>query len=599
MNLSIASGKGGTGKTTVSINLAAVAQQFFSNITLLDCDVEAPDCQLFLDQEISLKSSDVVVKTPKILIENCSNCGKCVKNCHYNALAKVNDSIIIFEELCHSCGMCSMVCRDTAITKENRKIGKIHNTKIADKGFNFANGDLNVGEVLTTKVIAQLKEDFCDSNINSLNIIDCPPGTSCPAVESFLDTDKVILVTEPTPFGLNDLKLAINLTAELKLPVAIVINKSDGIDTIIEEYAKEISVPIIGRIPFKKDYAKAYSAGKILVEEFSEVKGIFCDIIQKIPKINTVANISNKKIKKQFFHHAFTSANSENFQEITILSGKGGTGKTTVTASFAALAKNSVIADTDVDAANMHLMNNAKLIEQKDFFSGLSCQIDQDKCLQCGKCIQFCQFDAIENNNNNQFKINNLKCDGCGVCEYICKSNAIITRENLTGTTKLSATDYGPLIHANLNTAEDNTGKLVTEVRKQATQLAKFLQQKYLIVDGPPGIGCPVIASLTNSNCVVLVTEPTVSGIHDLERIIKLCKHFELLTYIIINKADINIEKAIELKKLAKIYSIEVIAEIPFDRNISKLLTQGKTPMHDKNNPIAKVLTKAWKTIIK
>ena len=598
MKVSVASGKGGTGKTTVSVNLAYVANELYDKVKLCDCDVEAPDCKLFLENNSNTIFKDVTVLTPNIDSEKCNGCGKCTKLCRYNALAVVKDNVIIFPELCHSCGLCIEACENNVFSEKERKIGIIESSDIDDGKFKFIKGTLNIAEVLTTKIIADIKDNFCDNDHKSLNILDCPPGTSCPAIESFLDTDKVILVTEPTPFGLNDLKLAINLTAKLALPVAIVINKSDGEDNIIDEYAKEVAVPIIGRIPFHKKYAEAYSEGKVLVKEFSELKEIFKDIVAQIKNIKNIAKTSivTEPISNEVV--SFTKGTANSYKEITILSGKGGTGKTTISASFAELAQQAVMADTDVDAANLHLLNNAKLTEQQKFYSGFSCQIDNEICINCGKCYDICRFEAITLNKDNRYEIDSVKCEGCGSCEYICPKDAIISKECLTGVTKLSTTDLGPLVHAKLGVGEDNSGKLVTEVRKKATKLVNELQYPLLIVDGPPGIGCPVIASLTDSDGIVLVTEPTVSGLHDLERIIKLIKHFNLQSWVIINKADINRLQANKIKKLAVSYDIEVISEIPFDKNVVKLLAKGKNPLSDANSIVTKNIKKAWNQIL-
>ena len=598
MKVSIASGKGGTGKTTLSVNLAHVANELYSKVKLCDCDVEAPDCKLFLDNSLNFDSTNVEVLSPVVDSNKCNGCGNCAKLCRYNALATVKNNVVVFPELCHSCGLCLEVCKQGAISEQPRKIGTIESCNIEDFGFDFVKGTLNIGEVLTTKVIAKIKDDFCKNDNETLNILDCPPGTSCPAIESFLDTDKVLLVTEPTPFGLNDLKLAVNLTAKLMLPVAIVINKSNGTDEIIDNYAKTVNVPIIGRIPFDEKYAKNYSEGNILVTKFPELRKIFIDILSKLKDINTIAKIIEENNQRFADNKNFEQGNAENYKEITILSGKGGTGKTTISSSFASLATQVVMADTDVDAANLHLMNNAKIIEENNFYSGFSSYIDNSICKSCGKCFNICRFDAIKVNDKSKYSIDSVACEGCGACEYSCPTNAISSKARLTGVTKLSSTKLGPLVHAELGIGEDNSGKLVKKKRKNASALIKKLQYPLLIVDGPPGIGCPVIASLTNSNGIVLVTEPTVSGLHDLERIIKLIKHFDLKAWVIINKSDINVNQATKIKQLSSKYNIEVISEIPFDKNVINLLTKGENPLEITDSLVALNIKKAWNKIL-
>lgn len=257
-------------------------------------------------------------------------------------------------------------------------------------------------------------------------------------------------------------------------------------------------------------------------------------------------------------------------KELLIISGKGGTGKTSITAAFAALADNKVIADCDVDAADMHLLLQPDVKETHQFYVSKVAEIHEDKCIQCGKCIEACRFDAIED-----FNINHIYCEGCGVCYCICPQNAITMEDSLSGHWFISETKHGPMVHAKLGIAEENSGKLVTEVRKAAQKIAQEQNKSLIIIDGPPGIGCPVISSITGVDMVLIVTEPTVAGKHDLERIIKLANHFDVKAAVCINKYDLDERKTLEIENYCKSIGVDVISKIPFDRKVIDALIKG------------------------
>ena len=255
-------------------------------------------------------------------------------------------------------------------------------------------------------------------------------------------------------------------------------------------------------------------------------------------------------------------------KQIVVISGKGGTGKTILTASLSALAKNAVFADCDVDAADLHLLLNPTIKERREFKSGKTAKIIKELCVKCGRCISVCRFDAI----SDDFVIDPVSCEGCGVCSFICPAKAIVMEDNLSGEWFISSTKYGPLVHAKLGIAEENSGKLVSLVRQKAKELAEEMGKELVIVDGPPGIGCPVIASLANVDLALIVTEPTLSGIHDLERVLELTRHFKVKSAVCINKYDINAKNTADIEDLCKREGIEVLARIPFDKEIVKSL---------------------------
>jgi MinD superfamily P-loop ATPase len=281
-------------------------------------------------------------------------------------------------------------------------------------------------------------------------------------------------------------------------------------------------------------------------------------------------------------------------KQLTILSGKGGTGKTTLTASFAALAKNVVIADCDVDAPDLHLLLHPEVIETQEFSGSKIAIIDREKCLECSICRQKCRFDAITEN----LQIDPVACEGCGVCTAACPVGAVSLSERNSGYAYISKTKYGFMSHALLNPSEGNSGKLVTLVRQNAKILAKRENSNLIIIDGPPGIGCPVIASVTGVNVGLVVTEPTMSGIHDLKRALQLIQHFDVTPYVCINMYDININNTEKIKSFCREHSVEVIGRISFDAAVTEAMVNGKTIVeYMPEGVVAKEIKNVWKKI--
>ncbi|MFH1594307.1 MAG: ATP-binding protein [Candidatus Omnitrophota bacterium] len=280
-------------------------------------------------------------------------------------------------------------------------------------------------------------------------------------------------------------------------------------------------------------------------------------------------------------------------KQIVVISGKGGTGKTVLTASFAALAKNASFADCDVDAPDLHLLLKPEIKEKHEFRSGKTAKIDKRLCQECGKCIDICRFDALR----KDFTIDSISCEGCAVCSRVCPTNAITMEENLSGEWFISETKYGPMVHARLGIAEENSGKLVTLVRQNAKKIAEERNKDYCIIDGPPGIGCPVIASLANVDLALIVTEPTLSGIHDMERVADVTKHFSINTKVVINKYDINFKNAQDIRKICQVRKVEVVAELPFSENVTRSVVRGMPIVEFCNDQIAKDIVALWKKI--
>ncbi len=286
-------------------------------------------------------------------------------------------------------------------------------------------------------------------------------------------------------------------------------------------------------------------------------------------------------------------------KEIVVISGKGGTGKTSITASFAVLGgKDVVVADCDVDAADMHLLLKPDFAYKEKFYSGKVAEIIQDECIKCGKCKDVCRFDAVPIIDDN-YVIDELNCEGCGYCSYVCPTDAIIMKDSLSGDFFISKTRIGnTLVHAKLAIAADNSGKLVTQVRTEAKKIAEENNIPYIIADGSPGIGCPVVASVTGSNLVVIVTEPTVSGLHDMSRVAELISKFGIKSVCIINKADLNRNITIGIREFLDNKKIPLIAELPYDLAFADAITAGKTIVEHNDGIIKSTIEESWKKIL-
>jgi len=281
-------------------------------------------------------------------------------------------------------------------------------------------------------------------------------------------------------------------------------------------------------------------------------------------------------------------------KEVVVLSGKGGTGKTSIVGSFAAIARNKVLADGDVDAADLHLLLQPTVPDEHEFWSGQVAVIDREKCTRCGLCQELCRFKAIED-----FRVDTASCEGCGFCSNICPAEAITMAENLAGHWSISDTRYGPLVHARLGIAQENSGKLVATVRQQAREMAERLELDYIITDGPPGIGCPVISCLSGADLALVVTEPTLSGIHDLERVLGVCHHFGIPAMVSINKYDINEGNTHQIEGYCLSQGVEVANRIPFDNIVTEAIGRGLPVVEYARNGVSHQIEALWEIVSK
>jgi MinD superfamily P-loop ATPase len=289
-------------------------------------------------------------------------------------------------------------------------------------------------------------------------------------------------------------------------------------------------------------------------------------------------------------------------KQIVVISGKGGTGKTILTGAFAALAKDKVMADCDVDAADLHLLLSPEVRERNIFKSGVTAFIDEEACTGCGKCMEACRFQAInvsDKNGQKSYSIDPISCEGCAFCGLICPVNAIQMQENESGEWFVSDTRFGPMVHARLGVAEENSGKLVTLVRQKAKEQAESRGLGLVIVDGAPGIGCPVIASIAGVDCALVVTEPTLSGLHDARRVISVARHFGISAKLVINKYNLNEEMSKKIEEYCVQDKIPLIGKIGFDKNIVKAMVEAKTVIEYADSTSKQEIIAIWERLLK
>ena len=668
IKIAVASGKGGTGKTTIAVNLAVVLAERYEEVVYVDCDVEEPNGHIFLNPEIK-KRSDVSVLVPEVDESMCDLCGECGKACRFSAILALPQKVLTFPKLCHSCGGCSIACPQEAIREVPRVIGECEVG--VSGGVKFLGGRLNIGEAMAPPVI---KSVLNSADREGVLILDSPPGTSCPVIESVRGADVVLLVTEPTPFGLSDLKLAVEMVRELGLVFGVVVNRMGSGNDEVYDYCDREGIPILARIPDDREIARAYSRGDMIVKAVPGLEDIFLNLFEKLcdlaaggrentgekkqkphlmgAKMDTADSFAalpyssspgspsapilstssgtpdspNAKISPALLNSSVsldsspsleTTVSSESvdssgvggseheqkddFYELVVISGKGGTGKTSITASLFALAREAAVVDCDVDAADLYLVLEPNILRRYPFSGGKKASIDESLCIGCGLCSGYCRFDAIDRKEGAAqilYTVDQISCEGCGVCEDICPEKAIELLPAVNGQWFLSNTRHGPMVHARLGIAQENSGKLVSLVRKEGKDLSLFKQRKLLISDGSPGIGCPVIASIAGADMVLVVTEPTRSGLHDLNRVIELCGQFNLQTSICINKVDINPKIAKEIEKIAAEQGIPVLGRIHYDESVTAAQVNKKAVTEYGDSRAATDIRSMWKKLI-
>jgi len=603
ISIAVSSGKGGTGKTFIATNLAKVLSGKRNKVRYLDCDVEEPNGHLFLNPVIT-KQEDVNLLSPvEVDQDKCTLCGLCADVCHYNAIAVIKNKVLIFKELCHVCGGCTIVCPVDAIIEKERKIGIVKAGKSGNIDIYYALLETAEGG-MSPRLVKKVKE-YADEGIN---ILDSSPGTSCPVVETVKDSDLCVLVTDPTPFGINDLKLSVDMTREIGIEPVVIVNRAVHLDDSLRKYCEKEQLDIIGEIPDERKIAESYSRGELAVEEFPEIKNLFENIAdrmltlvakeRKVKEKSGKVKISDNRVPETA--KRYDAFPAKKLKELVVISGKGGTGKTSLTASFTALAESTIIADCDVDAADLHLILSPKTKESGLFSGGVEVKIDQDKCTQCGECEKACRFSAIkviEKNGQKRYEVDPLACEGCGVCELVCKDDAIKSKKAVNGEWFISDTRFGQMSHARLGVAQENSGRLVTLVRDKATLISSKNGKSNAIMDGAPGTGCPVISSISGAHYALAVTEPTVSGIHDLGRVLQVIKHFGVKSGVVVNKYDLNKDITEKIKKMVEKYDSEFLGTIPYSKEVTEAQMRKLSVIEYTDSPLTDSIKEIWRKV--
>jgi MinD superfamily P-loop ATPase len=605
LNIAISSGKGGTGKTFISTNIARVFEKRGERVRYLDCDVEEPNGHLFLKPEI-LEKEDVTLLSPMAVDqEKCTSCGKCVHACKYNALALIKQNVLFFKNLCHICGACTIVCPENAIIEQQRKIGELFHGKSGTIDVDYALLETGEGG-MSPRLIKRVKE-FSGQGIN---ILDSSPGTSCPVVETVKNADLCLLVTDPTPFGINDLKLAVAMCREIGKEPVIVVNRAEYKNNDLKHYCEAEALEVIGEIPDKREIAECYSVGDMVVDRFPEYFDLFDTLAETVlryaaAKIKTVGTPVQRKsghtsTENIEYHASQDRTAAVNGKELVVISGKGGTGKTSLAAAFCALEKNIAIADCDVDAADLHLVLGPEILEQGCFSGGEVAEISQAACTGCGACLEACRFGAVKKSQSNGrivYYIESMACEGCGVCGLVCRFGAVIFKTALNGEWFVSKTKFGPMSHAKLGVAEENSGKLVSLIRNKKNELAAAHSLQRSIIDGSPGTGCPVIASITGTDYALVVTEPTVSGVHDLKRILDVIRFFNVKSGIVVNKYDLNPQKSKEIREIAGRSGSAFLGEIPYDKAVTRAQMEGVSVVEYEDSALTEIIAGIWEKV--
>ena len=587
MIIALASGKGGTGKTLVATNLAAALGAAY-----VDCDVEGANGHIFLKPVIrTTRPAEVPVPTVN---EKCTGCGACARACRFGAIAAVNRGVLVFNELCHSCGACLAACPEGALAWGNHTLGKVRSGVYRIGGIErpFADGELATGQVRASAVIARVKSAAGDA---AHAVLDCPPGCSCAVAEAVRGADLCVLVTEPTPFGLSDLEKAIGLVRHLRIPHAVILNRSDLAGTDVRGFCRERRIPIVLEIGYDSDLARACAEGRLVFTESSQYQEAFGRLAEEIR--NGMLDLARLEPSTDapvlFAREAEPAAERPGDEaplQVVIVSGKGGTGKTSLAASLAALAQDQAVADCDVDAANLHLLLKPHDESRVPFSGSHLAIVDAERCRGCGVCENECRFDAIT--LGELATVDPLRCEGCGLCALVCplagtEEMPLQIVPRLSGYAYGGRTAHGPMGRGELLAGGEASGKLVTLVRQLAEGQAAEVGARQILIDASPGTGCPVNASLTGCDLAIAVTEPSRSALHDLERVLDLARWFRVPACVVINKADVCPAMADAIRSACGARGVEVIGEVPFDRRVPEQLAQGVIPAMGKGEGAA------------
>jgi MinD superfamily P-loop ATPase len=646
MIIAVASGKGGTGKTTVAVSLAlslgAAAARGGGQDDLpllLDCDVEAPNAHNFL-KSVSNERRTVSLLVPEVDGSRCDECGMCADACAFNAIAVLGKQVLVFPSLCHGCGSCVRACPQGALAEVPRPLGLVEKGRAGE--VDFARGVMDVGEAMPVPVIRELKQ-WARPRDNQTAILDAPPGTSCSVVTTLYGADYALLVTEPTPFGLHDLRLAAQVVRQMGIQAGVVINRDGlGFDGV-EAFCRSEGLPVLMRIPFARHIAEGLAQGRPLTEiDRSYVpllQGVAARILRQIghPGRREAARSAAAEagiqpletIGKVFRTHpageagpphdnpewglgegaagiaAFeaptpTEDPEAESRQLVVLSGKGGTGKTSIAAALAHIAGESgspvVLVDADVDASNLELLLRPERLHAEPFVGGQKASLDPAVCEGCGECEAVCRFNAITFDRiEGVYGVDAIACEGCGACQPVCPYDAIEMQTQVAGRWFRSQTPFGPLLHAALTPGAENSGKLVARIKQEARRVAGDLRRALMIVDGPPGIGCPAISAAAGADLALIVTEPTLSALHDLERVADMLIGFRIPALVCVNKVDLNPSLGERIAASCRERGLEIVGTVPYDETVARAMVEGlPVTAYPDAGPVVGALQDVW-----
>lgn len=584
MRIAIASGKGGTGKTFVATNLAAA----LAPCAFADADVEAANAALFLHpRDVDVRPAETPVPD---FTDACTGCGACARACRFGALATLKTGPLVFAELCHSCGTCEAACPENAITRVPHRLGEIRVGSYRAGGgpaAPFVDGRLDTGQIRSSAVIAQVKEAVAEAPIA---VLDGPPGSGCAVAEALDGADLVLLVTEPTPFGLADLEKAAALADHLGVPQGVIVNRAGLGGANVEAFCREHGLPIVMEIPFDPAVARLYARGGLAYDEMPAMRECFDALAAAVREGTPALKAPAGPVPVELLDDAAAAGATvrcverpvpEDLVQVAVLSGKGGTGKTSLAASLADALEAYVAADADVDAANLHLLLRPEAETCEPFSGAMLAVVDSDLCRGCGVCAAACHFGAIT--LTPRATIDSLRCEGCGLCEQVCPLSGtdempLALKPRRSGHACFGDASVGPLARGELEAGGEASGKLVTRVRTLAEAGAGERGGAGVLIDSSPGTGCPVSAALTGCDFAVAVTEPTRSGLSDLARALDLAAWFRVPVAAVINKADLSDEVARDIRVLCGNRRVEVAGEVPFDPALPAALSHGTIP---------------------
>jgi MinD superfamily P-loop ATPase len=599
LRVALASGKGGTGKTTLATSLAVALAEAGVETAYVDCDVEEPNGHLFLQPSVRW-SREVTLPVPQVDESRCTSCGACATACRFSAILALGGKVLTFPKLCHGCGGCALACPEGAIRELPRVTGTVEGGTAGLLG--FLQGRLEVGEALAPPVVRAALAAVPEG---ATVVIDAPPGTSCPVIAAVEAADVVLLVTEPTPFGLNDLRLAVEMTRALSVPFGVAVNRSGEDDGAVLDYCAAERIPVLLAVPDDPEIARAYSRGELALAARPELRPRLLRLHEQLVELSLAkAPACPRPLAAPAAEPAAREepppvqlGSGGDLHQLVVVSGKGGTGKTSIAASFFALAAGrAAVADCDVDAADLHLVLSPAVQRRRPFSGGMTAVVDPERCSGCGLCAARCRFDAIlpPGDGAPACGVDPVSCEGCGVCADACPEGAVRLVPSASGEWFTSETRHGPMVHARLGVAQENSGKLVSLVRREGAALARSRRRELLICDGSPGIGCPVIASITGAQLVLVVTEPTPSGLHDLGRVAELCRQLGVPARTCINKADVNPAVADALEADAARQGVPVLGRVRYDRGVTQAQVRQLTVVEHGLGPAAADLRALW-----